>query len=271
MRGHALFAAVAGLALGGSIAHADFILSSTRVVNGDGTDTVTFKVTQNGQGVGAVAQPNLTSFDIALIAPTTGYPGATSANGLIIQTDGSGPGGTSGQAVISSTTSVPGGSYIKLPSAQWISPGANILTSRNTGVTTGTVDAGAANTYNNGDKVGGIGGAFGLTSATSFGVSTIGGLVIAVAVVPTGGPVGIAQTTSNGDVPGTRTNNTNFEFAGTEFTAENASGTHNRVIVAPKHDLTGGTQFWYIFEPEPSTLGVLSLGLGGLIARRRRL
>src|SRR5579859_2541108 len=81
MRKFGLLSVAAGLALTGSVARADYTITSARVNNG-ATDTVTFSVQDNGSG-GTSGFPLLNAVSVALYDPNT-------SGGLFVTTSAAG-------------------------------------------------------------------------------------------------------------------------------------------------------------------------------------
>jgi len=244
MRKCGLLAAAAGLALAGSVARADFTITSNRVNNG-ATDTVTFFVQETNSG-NTAGFPLLNAISVALYDP--------SASGLFLTTN------SGGKVNAYSGT----GSRI-LP----INDGSTFLTGIQTSPAVlnlnGTVNTlGTGYTASSTISASGLGGTIGAVGA---GVDiTAAPVAFAVGVVPANDTVEILQTTSTGDVPGNRSIFPQFQPAGTEFTATTAAADSNKIVLASN----ASSSAFVNAVPEPGTLGLVGLAMGGLLARRRR-
>jgi len=253
MRKYGLLAAAAGLALGGSVANADFVITSSRVALTGTTDQVTFSVQNNGLG-NTAGFPNLQAFSAALYAPTsfngTSYPG----NGLFILANGS------GKVFVNSASQ---SRFIDM--SDGFSTMAPVQANPSILNLDGSVSNGSTG-YTNGQQVAGIGLALGVTSSGIDDSSAA--LPFAIAVVPTGDPVEVLQTTPTADVgaTGNRIFAPTFQATATEWGANNGTSTKfvqaSNNVSAPFSDPAA--------VPEPTSLGLIGLAVGGLFVRRRR-
>jgi len=250
MRKYGLLAVAAGLALSGSVAKADFVITSSRVALTGTTDQVTFQVQDTFNGTTA-GMPFLQSASVALYAPTS-FNGATFANnGLFINAS-------------FGAASVNGGSLsnIAIAGVPQLQVSPDIL------ALNGTLDTTGSGTYTSGQQVAGIGLALATVNA---GVdATTAPITFAVAVVPTGDPVEVLQTTATADAPGNRTIFPTFQPTGTEFTAHQTSATGTHVILQANNNTTAAFSDPAAAVPEPASLGLIGLAMGGLLSRRRR-
>jgi hypothetical protein len=241
-----MLAVAAGLALSGSIAKADFTITHSRVVNGT-TDTVSYFLQETASGSTA-GFPFVSGINIALLDETSssGMQVATSAAGkanaytgvqthLITNiTDGNSTLGTiqSNPAVLNSDGSI-------------------------------TISGSAGSTpYAASSTIGvqGLGGAIG--DSTGAGIDMSGGpILIASVVVNHNDTVALLNTTPTGDLTGTRVLFPTFQPSGTDFLVTTGTGVNQ--LVGPSAAVVDAV-------PEPTSLGLVGLAMGGLIARRRR-
>jgi len=253
MRKLSLLAAVAGVAISGSLAQADFVLSSVRTPNAltlgaQSYDLVTFKVLNDGNnGTGT----KMSSIDVALLAPTTFNSQTFANNGMLL-------GSAFGEGDVFNINSPPSGSNQSAIKGAGLSSnaGAKVL------LLNGTLDSTPYNssTYTDQQLVAGISGT--IFSTASFPPANSTAYTFARAYVPTGNPVEILAPNALRA----------FEPNSGIFTGKNAdnSVTTSQNVVASNFSNGAFVDPGAAQVPEPTSLAVVGIGAAGLLARRRR-
>jgi len=275
MRKYGVMAAFAGLVLSGSLAKADFVITSQRVALDSTHDKVTFFVQNTNTGDTANTTGTLYSADLSLYAPQTlnGLTGIVPNNGLFVQVSpGSAPFG--GNITMGSTTGA-GFSQINVTGFNPVSTSAMKLD--------GTVfsNVGSGGNFAGVTQVAGIGGSVSGNGAyidagsapVQFGVAVVPMGVTVVALQPVAGPGSL----SAGHPDGNRTAPlpTTFEPGSETFTAAvlNPNFTVNSTFITTANNarlLAFVSPGAATAVPEPASLGVVGIGLMGILARRRR-
>jgi len=268
MRKFGLLAAVAGLAIGGSVARADFVITSTRTQNittigGQAVDRISFTVTNDGLNTTGTGTNNI---DVALFDSTGG-----GKNGMVISASNTADGSDANAGALFSVPSLVGypdifhkNSEFSLVNSSWIRNingqaskaigGSSIVTFPGGVFTLDQADGTGAfhNTYADQQLVGGFGGdEFWTASAPVISA----GAIFVQATVLHGDSVTLATTVANGRT----TPSTSWETGGTAFGVVNSS------TIRPN-----ATGTYTDAIPEPASIGFLGLAAGGLLARRRR-
>jgi len=258
MRKLGLLAAAAGLALGGSTAKADFVISSTRTagptINSAATDIVDFTVTNNGaNGTGTTIK----SFDVGLYSPSGMYIGVrTGANAgipdVLFQQLASQslswiadeafhtPPTSPEQPALGNGGNLAGISQLVLPLGQNPSTGTGVLT----------------NTFTQNQLVQGI---YAFLQTT--GTADASPLWFARAVVPHNASVSLLNTGGTATAP----TGSGRSFAPNSGLLSPGSGSFAAI------NNNGVSGAFTDAVPEPGTLSLVGIGAAGLLARRRRI
>ena len=253
MRKLGVLAAAAGLAVSGSIAKADFVITSTRANNAvtvssgqnQGTyDVVSFSIVNNGaNGTGTT----INSVDVGLY----------SSQGMLIGVGNGAKGGlpaTAADIFATNSANFTGESWIADNTSPFnltsTSGGSVLLFGANPNTTAGVTAI--SQTFNNNDKVAGISGTIFATNPTPPQDATGVGVQFAQAVVPHGAPVSVLNPVTGRP----------YEQNSGIFSPLNGSfqATNNTTANGP---YTDGV-------PEPGSIALFGIGAAGLLARRRR-
>ena len=272
MRKFGLLAAAAGLAIGASVARADFVITttttpSTVTIGSKVFDTVSFFVTNNGAN-GTGTQTN--NVDVAVYDSTNG-----GKNGMLISSSNTADGSSNNAGAVGTPDIFGQNAETSLPLTSWIHgintkvsqpvQGTSIVNFPTPGAFTedqAPSNSNYNNTYADQSEVGGFGGveawlsgAPTITTATEFLQVT----------VEHGDSVTLVAPTSAGRVIPSAT----WETGGTAFGINNS-----KIIVPGVNGQNGlpmsGANSLVVATPEPASLGFLGLAAGGLLARRRR-
>lgn len=253
MRKLGLLAAAAGLALSGSMAKADFVISAVKstgpTINTQATDIYDFIVTNDGtHGTGTT----INSIDIALTSNNGMFIGVRSGGRGDIFYTGAGSAldsWISDQAFNTPPTSLTSGGNGNLTTT---AGGTILLLGQDPSTNAGTSNN-ATSTFTANQLVQGIAGAIASTSGADASP-----LWFARAVVPAGSTVSLFTPGGTASAPTSANrafepNSGVFSPLSGSFAAINNSGTSGPFVV-----------------PEPSSLALFGIGAAGLLARRRK-